>query len=1325
MSTPPPPVPQPSDESLARLAEETPAALDTLRFQDVVDNAKRLIPHLYPEWTDHNVSDPGITLVEACAARIDELSYRLGRVTEPVREAFLRLLAPPRRPAVPARALLTFTHEPGPVASVPLVVPAGTQISTGSAGGDSAKEDSVRGEEIIFTLQEEVNLPPVQAFLYGKAPDEANMPPVRGDGGSAIIYSGTLMPDDTYDTGEPGPNASAIILVADPGPGKLLTLHLSLRARSGRPGPLQWQISTKDGWKEPESLGTSSPEPFGGPTQVTLKVPDSRLRYHPSITLGSVESFPMFRPAEEYLALRLTADTSSAGTATWSIAALHPAEAVSAPAPALQVVPFNQQHHTVAESTGQPSQRLRLADFPVAGGGIEVTTQPKTGMLQTWTRITSFATSGPDDSHYVLDAAAGEIVFGPTITTPDGPRLCGRTPAVGAEIRARADTTRGALGNVPAHSLTQFAGQQTGPQPVPDAVVTTAAADYVFVGPLVAGRSHLNSTENSAKNSTENSAGIPTVQPYTSLWPALRQFPRINAGVELGEDSLILFSGSSYLTLPTPDKTQPSSDLTPLPISGLLGTTVSPALQPFAHGIDAALRIDATTVYLFKGPLALAMTIQNGKLTTPGTPQPISSLFRYLPPSFTSDLSAATAVHGKTGTYHLFRGAQYVEIQKTGEGVLACASPPRPSAELWPGIDRITPRIMVTNPAPAVGGSDPATFPELLRDTPAGLAHPQRAVTSEDYERALRDAVPGLARVICRTSAQGFGDLSVLLIPELPAGTPPTAHSLTPSPGLVAAARERLETLRLLGTRLQVTNPSYHRLRITATLTTDTPPPHSLLREQVRAALVAAFHPITGGRSQTGWPLDRLPVSGDVITALARFPGTRVTGDPIVEDLDAGGDGSAFLPVLDLLDLTINGVGHQDSHALTPSGDQAGGQSQATADRSVILNLTTPSGRIWRRTHCETQNGRWDTPPPENLNPETARTVVCAAADRALPLCAHIVYQLAGTDESVTLDLTNPPAGANTYTVHTTAKTSLALSSQNASGAQPVIVQGFRAVHGSELPPSGNNAHAQLTAALDSTLQRSLTITLRDVSHDTWTFGNPAGLSANTIVTPSPIPQVGSGETTSVVVTTPSTTGDLTGSIPCTPEGGRQPLMLSWTATDQGVVIYKVSSDDAAVSAYVGNDKITTSGLRKSASQDGGGLHAAVHISLKNSAHRAATLSLHNILPATLQRSSCSLQEGNWTTEPENYIAKDKTATPSCTVDVPDKAMTGNVTYTYTLAPGKEDSLALGWTSTSSDTTFTVRCPKDAEIKTGNTPWIAKKTDTDGEEAVWELSKKQ
>jgi len=41
--------------------------LDDRRFQDILDEARRLIPRYCPEWTDHNLSDPGITFLELFA----------------------------------------------------------------------------------------------------------------------------------------------------------------------------------------------------------------------------------------------------------------------------------------------------------------------------------------------------------------------------------------------------------------------------------------------------------------------------------------------------------------------------------------------------------------------------------------------------------------------------------------------------------------------------------------------------------------------------------------------------------------------------------------------------------------------------------------------------------------------------------------------------------------------------------------------------------------------------------------------------------------------------------------------------------------------------------------------------------------------------------------------------------------------------------------------------------------------------------------------------------------------------------------------------------
>jgi hypothetical protein len=69
--------------------------LDDRRYSDLMEEALRLIPAHAPEWTNHNPSDPGITLVELFAYLTEMLVYRLNRVTPDHILAFLKLINGP------------------------------------------------------------------------------------------------------------------------------------------------------------------------------------------------------------------------------------------------------------------------------------------------------------------------------------------------------------------------------------------------------------------------------------------------------------------------------------------------------------------------------------------------------------------------------------------------------------------------------------------------------------------------------------------------------------------------------------------------------------------------------------------------------------------------------------------------------------------------------------------------------------------------------------------------------------------------------------------------------------------------------------------------------------------------------------------------------------------------------------------------------------------------------------------------------------------------------------------------------------------------------
>src|SRR2546423_441578 len=86
---------------------QTPS-LDDRHFQDIVDQAKRLIPHYCREWTDHNVSDPGVTLIELFAWMTDMLLYRVNLVPDKNYVKFLELIGVQLEEPRAATAPVTF-----------------------------------------------------------------------------------------------------------------------------------------------------------------------------------------------------------------------------------------------------------------------------------------------------------------------------------------------------------------------------------------------------------------------------------------------------------------------------------------------------------------------------------------------------------------------------------------------------------------------------------------------------------------------------------------------------------------------------------------------------------------------------------------------------------------------------------------------------------------------------------------------------------------------------------------------------------------------------------------------------------------------------------------------------------------------------------------------------------------------------------------------------------------------------------------------------------------------------------------------------------------
>src|SRR5947209_4124534 len=85
-----------------------PPRLDDLTYDRTFEELKRRIPVYAPEWTNHNDSDPGITLLQLFSYLAEQVGYRLNRVPEKAQIALLQLLGVRLQPAHAAATKLAL-----------------------------------------------------------------------------------------------------------------------------------------------------------------------------------------------------------------------------------------------------------------------------------------------------------------------------------------------------------------------------------------------------------------------------------------------------------------------------------------------------------------------------------------------------------------------------------------------------------------------------------------------------------------------------------------------------------------------------------------------------------------------------------------------------------------------------------------------------------------------------------------------------------------------------------------------------------------------------------------------------------------------------------------------------------------------------------------------------------------------------------------------------------------------------------------------------------------------------------------------------------------
>ena len=396
--------------------------LDDRRFQDLVDDAKRLVQRRCPSWTDHNVSDPGVTLIEAFAQMTDQLIYRLNRVPDLHYVKFLELIGVELRPPAAARGEVTFwLAAPQPQ---PVLVRAETQVAT-------PRTDV--GDPVVFSTTRDLSVVPCSlahagAQAAGEAPVDRT--PALGRGGFAC-FSATPRVGDALLIGLSDAVPSCAVLLR-------LDCTVSGRGVDPRRPPVVWEALTADGWK-PCAVDRDETGGLNRPGDVVLHVPDDHQASILARERGGWLRCRVLTPAENQ-------PTYSASPVVVSATAVTVGGTV--PTVHAEVV----RHEVLGRSDGTPAQRFVVQRRPVVPGDVPATlvAVAPDGTETTWQQVPHFARSRPTDRHFRLDAYAGEVQLGPAVRGPAGDLVSyGAIPPAGATLRLEGYRTGGGqLGNV-------------------------------------------------------------------------------------------------------------------------------------------------------------------------------------------------------------------------------------------------------------------------------------------------------------------------------------------------------------------------------------------------------------------------------------------------------------------------------------------------------------------------------------------------------------------------------------------------------------------------------------------------------------------------------------------------------------------------------------------------------------------------------------------------------------------------------------------------------------------------------------------------------------
>jgi predicted phage baseplate assembly protein len=383
-----------------------PPRLDDRKYGDLVNEALRRIPHFAPEWTDHNPSDPGVTLLELFAWMTDITLTRLNLVPDQHYIRLMQLLGMRLRESQPAHTEVTFWLTVPQ--DVDIAIPKGTQTATPR----TETEESIifttldilnvrvaeLGEVLTSTLQEDREGGQVRVFK------EQNLRRILSGFDGFYLFSDKPAEGDAFYLGFRRDLSYNIL-------GLLVDVDIASGAGIDPLNPpYVWQ-----------ALGGSPTSPEWNDCEVErddtkgFNVPGMMQMHLPKMTMGEIDGRRAY-----WVRCRLI--TPEVGTQYQSSPLVRKMETGSWGGTVKSMHAISVYNEVLGRSEGTPGQRFYLTNAPLLARekGDNIIVRTNDAEDEVWTEVLDFADSGPEDKHYILNSETGEIRFGPALPQPDG-----------------------------------------------------------------------------------------------------------------------------------------------------------------------------------------------------------------------------------------------------------------------------------------------------------------------------------------------------------------------------------------------------------------------------------------------------------------------------------------------------------------------------------------------------------------------------------------------------------------------------------------------------------------------------------------------------------------------------------------------------------------------------------------------------------------------------------------------------------------------------------------------------------------------------------------